>query len=80
MSEIMVNIDKEADIISQHNLTPNQNMNCGRMLKFTEVLSSYMSYSPLYSTYATPSILQNMLSTVYENESKSSNLETNTIK
>ena len=50
MSEIMVNIDKEADIISQHNLTPNQNMNCGKMLKFTEVLSSYMSYSPLYST------------------------------
>ena len=74
MGEIMDNLDKESQTKSEFNFSELPGMNCGKMMKLTEVMGNYLGHSSSVLGFNT-GLYTGMISTLYENESRMSGIE-----
>jgi len=71
MGEIMETIEEENKVISEQNFAKLPGMNCGKMIKLTEVVSSFLGQT-LNVSGDCQKVYRNMMSSLYENESRKS--------
>lgn len=71
MGEIMETIEEESKVVSEHNFANLPGMNCGKMMKLTEVISSFLGQH-IDGCSNNQKAYRNLMSSLYDNESRRS--------
>jgi len=76
---MVVNTLRESTAVSDYNFSEIPGMNCGKMFKLSEVMTSYMGNN--YGQMGAESnLFQNMVSTLYQSETRKSCIGDNFLK